>query len=371
MRLFGVLVAALLASIAAGAAPGDQPQLPSRKSSSSSPSPSPAAAAAAAAPIDGKALTKEKLLALPDGAVVQIKGKRFTASELRALAARSAAKRRSTDALKQKAKGDVSAAQAAFRAQEKARINRSNAQVASQFGGAHRVAVKLDPKQAVEAMMPPEITSITGNAEPGGALYIQGKHFGPGTSGGYVSIQGLPIGERLLGWDPTYLFPWQPTAIAVVVPDITGVVDQTVSVSVLRKDGALSAPYKIPFMAAREVRSAFPNKVVKCGQDATENACLAYDFFEGVHTENTFWEDDAAACDHFEATAKPPWEFEKFQISNESSGGQIGNPGAVRSGDLYKWQVCWTVNGAGPYSGNHATYVGYLMIKGPKGVPSF
>jgi hypothetical protein len=373
MRLLGVCAAALLATLTAPAAPEEKALVPSKKSSSSSSSSSAAfapAAAAAAAPIDGKTLTKEKLLALPDGTVVQIKGKTFTAGELRTLAARSASRRRGTDALKAKGKSDAAAVQSAFRAREASRISRANAQLAGQFAGAHRTLVRLDTNVPLAAVAP-VITSISGNAEPGAALYIHGKFFGPGTDLGKVLLKGLPGGDRTLDFDPSYLFPWQPTAIAVIVPDITKVVDQAVSIVVVRKDGMSSAPRSIPFTAAREVQSAFPNKVVQCGQDATDNACLAYDFFEGVHTENTFWEVDALGCDHFEATAKPPWEFEKFQISNESSGGQVGNPGAVRSGDLYKWQVCWTVNGAGPYSGNHAKYVGFLMIRGPKGVPSF
>lgn len=373
MRISSGFAAVLLVSLVASAVAEEKVQLPSKRSSSSSSSPSPspaAAAAAAAAPIDGKALTKEKLQALPDGAVVQIKGKRFTAGELRALAARSAASRGSTDALKQKAKGDVSAAQAAFRGQEASRVSRANAQLAGQFAGAHRSLSGDALKQLAGAVLP-VITSVSGNAEPGASLYVHGKNFGSSAQAGKVLLKGLPGGDRTLGFDPSYTFPWIPTAIAVVVPDVEKVLDQNVSIVVVSKSGLQTAPVTIPFKAAREVQSAFPNKVVKCGQDATENACLAYDFFEGTHTENTWWEDDAVGCDHFEATAKPPWEFEKFQISNKSSGGQIGNPGAVRSGDLYKWQVCWTVNGAGPYSGNHATYVGYLMIKGPKGVPSF
>ncbi len=361
MRLSCVYAATLLASIGAAGAGAAQPSSPSKIPSSSSP-------AAAAAPIDGKTLTKERLLALPDGAVVQIKGKTFTVRELKSLAARSAAKRTSTAALKQKAKGDAAAAQSAFRAREASRISRANAQLAARFSGAHRALAKVDPGNV--ALAAPRITSISGNAEPGAALYVQGRFFGSGSDGGTVFLRGLPGGDRKLGFDPSYLFPWEPTGIAVVVPDLTGVADQTASIVVVRKDGGTSAPWPIPFTAARDVQSAFPNRVVRCGDDATENGCLAYDFFEGVHIENTLWEVDAIDCDEFEATAKPPWEFEEFKISDESDDGRIGRPSPTRSGDVYKWQVCWTVNGAGPYSGNQAKYLGFMMIKGPKGVPS-
>lgn len=364
MRPSSFCAVALLAAAAAGRAPADDrtPSSPSKKSLPLSSSP------AASAPIDGKTLTKERLLALPDGAVVQIKGKTFTVRELKSLAARSAAKRTSIEALKPKAKSDVAALQSAFRSREVSRIARANAQLAGQFAGAHRALAKVEP--GIVALAAPQITSIAGNAEPGAALYVQGKFFGSGTDGGTVLLKGLPGGDRRLGFDPSYLFPWEPTGIAVVVPDITGVADQTVSIVVVRKDGGTSAPRPIPFSAIREIQSAFPNRVVRCGDDATENGCLAYDFFDGVHIENTLWEVDAADCDDFEATVKPPWEFEEFKISDESDGGRIGRPSPTRSGNVYIWRVCWTVNGAGPYSGNQAKYLGFMMIKGPKGVPS-
>jgi hypothetical protein len=345
MRLVCVCAAALLGSTVATAAP-------------------------AAAPIDAKTLSKDQFKALPDTAVLLIRGKTYSVAELRALEARHATLRAAgLPSLRQKAKSDVTAAQAAFRADEKSRIARLNAGLSAQFSAVHRTATKVDPK-AVVGVLPPQISSVHGEVEPGATVYVEGKDFGGTSEAGRVLLKGLPGGERSLAFDPAYLFPWQPTGIAVVVPDVSGVLDQNVSIVVVRKGGSASAPKTVPFKAAREISSAFPIKVESCGKDATDNACLAYDFFEGVHYEDTFWEEDSADCDQFHGTAKLPWTFEKFQISNESHEGQIGNPSPVRSGDLYRWQVCWTVNGAGPNSNNHASYVGYILIKGPKGVPS-
>ena len=321
-------------------------------------------------PIEAKGLTKEQFKALPDTAVLRIRGKTYPVAELRALETRHAALRAAgMPSLRQKAKGDVTAAQAAFRADEKSRIARLNAGLSAQFSAVHRTATKVDPK-AVLGVLTPQISSVHGSVEPGASLYVEGKDFGGTSVAGKVLLKGLPGGERNLAFDPAYLFPWQPTGIAVVVPDVSGVLDQNVSIVVVTKGGSASAPKAVPFKAIREISSAFPNKVESCGNDATDNACLAFDFFEGVHYEDTFWEDDSAGCDQFHATAKLPWTFEKFQIPNDSHEGELRNPVPVRSGDLYRWQVCWTVNGAGPYSNNHASYVGYILIKGPKGVPS-
>lgn len=365
MRLSNLAAVTICAAIAtsAPAAGPDETQSPSKKTPSFSSS-------SGIEPIEARGLTKEQFKALPDTAVLRIRGKTYSVAELRALEARHAVLRAAgVPSLRQKAKGDVTAAQAAFLTEEKSRLTRMNAGLAAQFSAAHRTALKVDPK-AVPGVLTPQISSVHGSVEPGASLYLEGRNFGGASEAGKVFLKGLPGGDRTLALDPAYLFAWEPTGIGVVVPDVTGVLDQSVSIVVVTKAGLASAPKTVPFRAAREIDSAFPNKVESCGKDATDNACLAYDFFEGVHYEDTFWEEDSADCDQFHATAKPPWTFEKFQISNESHEGEIGNPSPVRSGDLYRWQVCWTVNGAGPYSGNHASYVGYILIKGPKGVPS-
>jgi hypothetical protein len=331
-----------------------------------------APASHAAEPVEAKGLTKAQFDSLPDTAVLRIRGKTYTKAELRALEARHVAARGAgLPALRQKAKSGLAAAEAAFQAEEKARLFGLNAGIASRFGSAHRVTQSVGPGDVarVAGPMTPLITGVEGKAEPGASLYVEGKNFGASGDAGKVELRGLPGGTRTLAFDPAFLFPWAPTGVAVVVPDVSGVLDQDVSIVVVTKAGTATAPRTIPFHAARVVVAAFPNTVEKCGKAATDNACLAYDFFEGQHYEDTFWEDDSADCDLFTAVAGPHWTFERFQISNESSGGEIGHPGAVRSGNDYKWQVCWSVNGAGPYSGNHASYVGYLMIRGPKGVP--
>jgi hypothetical protein len=356
----GFLVATILAALAA---PGGPPASELKKGVHPAPSP-----AAERAPVDGKTLTKDKLLALPDATVVQVKGRTYTARELKALAVRRPASRASNPALKLKAKGEIAAARAAFRTRETSRIFQANAALAARFGSAHRsVSVRTLKPEMVK--LPPAITSVAGSAEPGAALYVQGKNFG--SEIGSVLLKGLPGGVRTFGFDPEFLFPWLPTGIAVIVPNVEKVVDQNVAVVVVAKGGLQSAPVSVPFKATRVVKSAFPVRTIKCGDDATDNACMSYDFFEGIHTENTLWETDGVGCDEFQAKALSPWEFESFQISNTSHDGRVGQPGALRVGDAYKFQVCWWVNGAGPYSGNKAEYLGYVMIKGPKGVPSF
>ena len=52
------------------------------------------------------------------------------------------------------------------------------------------------------------------------------------------------------------------------------------------------------------------------------------------------------------------------------SGGSVGNPGGPSPGSTtYEWNVCWSVNGAGPYSGNSAGYLGTVYVIGLKGFP--
>lgn len=320
--------------------------------------------------IAAKGLTKEQFDALPDSAVLEVRGRTWTAAELRALGARNtAANAALMPALREKARIALATAQSEFLSAEKKRVEDASGLVRGVFSSRDQPGAGASADRHKDDKAKPTITKIHGTVEPGATVHVDGKDFG--SDRGHVRLEGLPGGDRTLAFDQNVSAPWDPTGIVVIIPDVEKVLDQTVSLVVVRKDGISSAPKSVRFKAALEVTSAFPNVVVSCGQDATDNACLVFDFFEGTHIENTFWETDAVACDQFHATAKSPWKFDHFQISDSSSGGEVGHPGEEPSGDGYSWNMCWTVDGAGPDSGNHATYVGYLMIKGPKGVPSF
>ncbi len=332
-----------------------------------------AKAPAAAAPVSAKGLTKAQFDALPPTAVLEVKGKTFTVAELRALAAKNAASRAgSLELLKGRGKASLEAARAKFRASEKSRVEAANAGLRPAFAalaGPHaNVALSPAAVNALKGTMP-SIASVQGTVEPGALVHITGQNFG--APSGKVLLKGLPGGDRALTLDAGTPGPWGAGAIAAVVPEIEGVLDQQVTLVVVTKDGLSSAAKPVAFKAALDVDTAYPITITKCGKDATEDACLSFDFFEGHHIEDTLWETDGIGCDEFKGVAKLPWTFDSFVITDMSHGGSIGHPGAVRNGDSYVWQVCWTVDGAGPYSGHEAYYLGYLMIKGPKGVKSF
>jgi hypothetical protein len=318
---------------------------------------------------DARTLSKEEFQRLPDGAVVVARGKRFTAGELRARARRNAEafqKRIAPVALPARQAGE--ALRTTFLQDQQRRLSAENAKVRARFAGQHRVrlgraAPKPPPGPAV-----PEITEIVGLVRPGAALEIRGRNFG---YDGQVLLRGLPQGIVVLPLDPSYLFPWLEDAIAVVVPDITGVDDLTASIQVDVKNGLGSLERPVAFLATDDIIHNPPATLISCSEDATNNRCdTVGGSFSGTHDEDTLWEEDARGCDHWAFTLHNGWTVYWSHMGGGGIGGSVGITFHPAVGSThYEWQVCWSVNGAGPYSGNTALYTGLMYIKGHKGVP--
>jgi hypothetical protein len=323
-------------------------------------------------------LTREQFDRLPDSAILEIRGSKTTAGELRALGKRHAADvlAKGNEA-RARARGEADAFRAKFLAAEKTKLAEENARQRAEYSRAiPSSSVKPDPTKPIlpagGLQFPPEVVSAPGSVKPGSVLFIKGKHFG--ASAGRVLLKGLPGGDRQLGFDPTFLFPWMNDAIAVVVPgDISGIVDQPARVQVVTQTGKASNDWPVQFHATVDVAAFTGVVLVHCAKDATENRCEVDSwFFEGSHQEDTFYEEDALGCDKWKASVKLPWTLHHLDWGNASSpgNGSVGNPGQPAAGSTsWTFQFCWTVNGAGPYSGNTAHYLATLYAVGPHGVP--
>jgi hypothetical protein len=320
-----------------------------------------------------KGLTPDQFRRLPDDAVIEVRGKRFTAGELRVL------ERRNKEALKAK-KGvatrqfrlDADAQRARFLQDQAAKLTAENAKLRALFAARHVAKPAAPALGATAQPTVPTITEIVGVVRPGAALYIKGLNFG---YDGEVLLRGLPQGIVTLPLDTAnYLFPWLGDGVAVVVPDITGINDTPASIQVNVKNGLGSKEKAVMFYATDDVQYfAVCPQLLGCGQDATENSCECSPGggFEGHHTEYTLWEEDALGCDQWQFSLANGWVVDHGSfMAAEGEDGKVGRtfnpaPGSTH----YQWQSCWWVNGAGPYSGNTATYYGWLQIHGHKGVP--
>ena len=316
-------------------------------------------------------MTRQQFDALPDTAVLDVKGRKITAGELRARSRANESRLRTLEAqAKAQARAKLDAVRAAFLSDQRKALLAANATVRSEFlrlspPATSRLQLRVSPAPGPAL---PKITGVTGTAKPGAALVVKGQHLG---SPGQVLLNGLPGGSKTLQFDPDLLFPWQDDQIAVVVPVATGALqDQQATLQVVRGDGK-TTDFPLSFHAEVDIVAFTDFTNTACGQDATRNRC-DHDAWEwgGAHTEDTFWEEDAAGCDRWKGVVKNGWSFHSMEIAKYVSGGSVGNPGGPSPGSTtYEWNVCWSVNGAGPYSGNSAGYLGTVYVIGPKGFP--
>ncbi len=329
------------------------------------------AGAAPPAPIyQATALTKEAFQRLPDGAVIEARGKRFTAGELRAQARRNAeAFRAGMGPLTGPSRPGTDVLQTLVLPTRKAKLDAENARIRATFKS--RNAVRPAGAGLVVATKPtvPTITEIVGTVQSGAALYIKGMNFG---YDGDVVLRGLPQGVVTLALDTgNYLMPWLPDGIAVVVPEVTGIDDRPASIQVNVRNGLGSKEKPVTFYATDVIVSNVDVALLGCSQDATENRCdNTHGSYFGLHTENTLVEADALGCDHWAFTLNNGWTVES---SSSFAGGVMGEAGSTfhpqQGATHFEWQICWSVRGGGPYSGNFVRYGGALNIRGHLGVP--
>jgi len=331
--------------------------LPPRPAAPASPTPPEGSKAGAAAErvYDAKQLTREQFDRLQDTAVIDVRGARFTARDLRAKARRNAqALQERLRAVRGKAQAQAAAFRATFLQEEKTRLEAENAQRRAGFGRLHALRV-ANPSlagalAAAVANLAPQITATPASVKPGSFVFVEGQHFGD--EQGTVLLKGLPGGDQALPFDGSYLFPWMDTGIAVVIPQGTAIYDdQQVTLQVVRKDGKASAGKTVQFQSPHEVVALQPAVLEKCDDNDTYHTCEpnAMTFF-GAHTEDTFWETDGIGCDKWKVNLKNGWVFHSLAYYDWSNGGgSVGNPGQpIAGGTSWGWQVCWTVPGSGP-----------------------
>jgi hypothetical protein len=145
-----------------------------------------------------KQLTPEQFRRLPDSAVIEVRGKRFTAGELRAIERRNAgALKASKGAATKQPRLEAQAQRAKFLQGEKAKLNAENAKIRATYSARHRVRAVTALAGTARTVMP-TITEIVGTVRPGAALYIKGMSFG---NDGEVLLRGLPQGIVTLPLD--------------------------------------------------------------------------------------------------------------------------------------------------------------------------
>lgn len=316
---------------------------------------------AAAPPVhDARSLTKEQFAALPDTAILDVKGARVTAGELRARAKRNADARA---AIKPAAIAKTRARAAAL-AVKLSEAEASRIQAANALRQKLYAAIGDGPHVEVR----PEIRSIEpGSIEPKAYVVLAGDGFG--AKPGQVLLKGLPGGTRALEVDAS---GWKPNAVAATVPDVSGVKEQSVTIEVVRKDGKTSEK-TVRFVPAKETRLV--DTVVHCAHESTYEDCETDGMFYGAHTEDTLWETDGTGCDAWSVRPlKNGWVIQSFDVTEMSNGG--GRVGGMQKpypmpATSHAWNACWTVPGTGGYSGNTAAYLGFIEIVGPKGVPHY
>lgn len=119
----------------------------------------------------------------------------------------------------------------------------------------------------------------------------------------------IPGGVRL------NVFHWLPRAIAVYVPWMTGVQDQSVQLVVVRASSATSAPLSTPFVALRETRSLHPEDVdVTCGPSTTECQLAGYAWAMSVSKSHPSEGPPVTGTDELEAQVENGWVMKSMEV---------------------------------------------------------
>jgi hypothetical protein len=230
-----------------------------------------------------------RLLRQPDTASATIRGKSVTAGQVRqaiqAYAARHGKPHVRAAARSSTATGlSESALQAQNRSllsafQQESKALGSPAQQATMKASAVRTSgtsgTVLTDRSATGALQagpcsssPPGLASLTGAAQPGGILILKGRCFG--SAQGQVRMYGAFPGRYV----SLKIDMWADVGVAATVPpDLSGVLDQTARLQIVRADGSASNEEKMAFIARRESLQVPTSLVqlVRCssGQDCT------------------------------------------------------------------------------------------------------
>ena len=283
---------------------------------------------------NARALSRASFEALGDDDVVDVgdkqMSKRALLAHVKALHDASAARGKEAD------ERAIEAARAAHAQKEKAAVEAANAPIVAQMSALRLAPVVAiapaasAPAPAAPAPAPaaatPKLTGMLGQIKPGSAVILFGSGFG--ALEGEVRMYGtFPNGFIKLSVDS-----WGNGGIGVFIPQVTGVIDQQITLKIVTKAGAYSNYKTAPFTATRELRK------VKLGEFTTHqcrDAALSFDACKtigegscsssvcGEHSVPVF-PGKAESTDRFAATLKNGWLYESHTFAGET----VFSPGA-------------------------------------------
>lgn len=298
----------------------------------------PQAPAEARRPVAGaRSMNRAAFEALGDDDLVEVNGKsmskRMVVSQVASLRANRAAMRSSDD---------FDAVRESFTKRENAARDAANAPVLrklAEMKGATTTATVAPevfsggivlkpvtpsapaPAPASPATTSPQITGMLGQFKPGNAVILFGSGFGNGE--GEVRMYGsFPNGYVKLAIDT-----WGPSGIGVFVPQITGVLDQQITLKVVTKAGKYSNYRTAPFTATREVRKL---KMSDFAKQECRDAAFSTDKCTTVGTTGCsssvcgehwvpVFGTAAKSTDRFAVTLKNSWTYESHAFEGLSA----------------------------------------------------
>lgn len=264
--------------------------------------------------------------ALGDDTLVEVSGKPMTKREVMQ---RVKALRDTAAAQKRAARANDDDPTAALERREKAAVDSANAPIVAQMKTI-RPTITVAPSGAAPSPAPsgsappagsaPALNAMLGQLKPGSAVILGGANFG--AAEGEVRMYGTFDG----GFVKLSVDSWGPKGIGAFVPAIKGVLDQEVSIKVVRKDGSASNVRKSNFTAAREVRKL---KLSDFGTGSCTNALHSTDSCKtsgqsdcgasvcADHWLGVFgtW---AKSTDRYAVTLKNGWTYESHSFKGEA-----------------------------------------------------
>ena len=319
---------------------------------------------------EAQKLSAEEFRRLPDDAVVNVRGTRMTARDIRAKSAQeSAAVKAAHAALMDRARTKAAETAAQFNREQAAKLSATNAASRAtfarllQFSPAKPVAGAVTAKLAVAD---PVITNAPAAIQPGSLVTIEGTSLG--SAPGSVVLKGLPDGDHSLPMESGTV--WLDWAVQVVVPSELGkLFSQQATLEVVRKDGRRSAPRSVRFETDTAMAVLDFAILRKCANAATDNDCPFAEWtFGGVHREDTLWESGAAACDAWSVALVNGWTIHHAE-GHTQMGSAADWHKAPAGSATWDFEVCWSVPGGGSYSNSATIYHYDVFITGPKSLP--
>ena len=265
-----------------------------------------------------------------------------------------------------------------------------------QTRGSRFRAFKLGPRvlkflpKVIGIFTAPKLGAIT----PGGTLYVKGKHFG--STKGKINLHLSSPVKQVVALS---VEKWSDTKIKAKIPwNISGVKDHQAGFQVLSGKGIGGIAWKARFYAARRTKQLKVGdpavKVTHCSTGADRNNCNGLDTSTGgscfsgaippvfkkasiyaqhVNCDSVVDWDDGK--DRYSVQLKNGWVFKKVEYSQKKSSGSekihapdYGRlrrilPGTTSWNPSIRWEVS-----PGP---DQLSYVYWLTIEGPKGVPHY